>query len=462
MRIFQRIRMEDNMLRDALPKIITPLPGPNAQKIIARREACMPNAIKCSYPCVIKRGEGAVFEDVDGNIFLDWIGGVGVLNIGYSNMELIDAVKEQSEKYFHAMMNIVTHEPYVELAEKINEIAPVKGNKKKTMFANSGAEADENAVKIAKSYTGRPNIIVFSGAFHGRTMLTMTMTAKKAYAIGMGPFPDGVYRAEFPNMYRKPAGLTDEEAIKYFVSKIEEVFVEASPAKDVAAIVFEPVEGEGGFIPAPIEWVKAIRKICDDNGIMMVCDEVQTGFARSGKMFVSEYYKEAGCEPDILTMAKSIAGGLPLSAVVARQEIMDGVTGGTIGGTFCGNAVSCAAGIKVLEVMKRDDYPGKANSISERCMKRFNEWKEKYDVVGDVRGVGAMMGVEFVKDRSTKEPNADIVAAIVKESTNHGLLLEAAGTYNNVIRFLCPLCVTDAQLDAGLDIYEKALDQLAK
>ncbi len=450
------------MLRDALPKIITPLPGPNAQKIIARREACMPNAIKCSYPCVIKRGEGAVFEDVDGNIFLDWIGGVGVLNIGYSNMELIDAVKEQSEKYFHAMMNIVTHEPYVELAEKINEIAPVKGNKKKTMFANSGAEADENAVKIAKSYTGRPNIIVFSGAFHGRTMLTMTMTAKKAYAIGMGPFPDGVYRAEFPNMYRKPAGLTDEEAIKYFVSKIEEVFIEASPAKDVAAIVFEPVEGEGGFIPAPIEWVKAIRKICDDNGIMMVCDEVHTGFARSGKMFVSEYYKEAGCEPDILTMAKSIAGGLPLSAVVARQEIMDGVTGGTIGGTFCGNAVSCAAGIKVLEVMKRDDYPGKANSISERCMKRFNEWKEKYDVVGDVRGVGAMMGVEFVKDRSTKEPNADIVAAIVKESTNHGLLLEAAGTYNNVIRFLCPLCVTDAQLDAGLDIYEKALDQLAK
>jgi 4-aminobutyrate aminotransferase/(S)-3-amino-2-methylpropionate transaminase len=454
--------MEDNMLRDALPKIITPLPGPNAQKIIARREACMPNAIKCGYPCVIKRGEGAVFEDVDGNIFLDWIGGVGVLNIGYSNKDLIEAVKEQSEKYFHAMMNIVTHEPYIELAEKLNAIAPVKGDKKKTMFANSGAEADENAVKIAKSYTGRPNIIVFSGAFHGRTMLTMTMTAKKAYAIGMGPFPDGVYRAEFPNMYRKPLGLTDEEAIKYFVSKIEDLFIEASPAKDVAAIVFEPVEGEGGFIPAPIEWVKAIRKICDDNGIMMVCDEVQTGFARSGKMFVSDYYKEAGCEPDILTLAKSIAGGLPLSAVVARQEVMDGVTGGTIGGTFCGNAVSCAAGIKVLEVMKRDDYPGKAKSISERCMKRFNEWKEKYDVVGDVRGVGAMMGVEFVKDKSTKEPNADIVTAIVKEATNHGLLLEAAGTYNNVIRFLCPLCVTDAQLEAGLDIYENVLDQLAK
>ena len=450
------------MLRDALPKIITPLPGPKAQEIITRREANMPNAIKCGYPCVIKRGEGAVFEDVDGNIFLDWIGGVGVLNIGYSNTELIQAVKEQSEKYFHAMMNIVTHEPYVELAEKINAIAPVKGSKKKTMFANSGAEADENAVKIAKSYTGRPNIVVFSGAFHGRTMLTMTMTAKKAYAIGMGPFPDGVYRAEFPNMYRKPIGLNDEEAIRYYVGKIEELFIEASPAKDVAAIVFEPVEGEGGFVPAPIEWVKAVRKICDDNGIMMVCDEVQTGFARSGKMFVSDYYKAAGCEPDILTMAKSIAGGLPLSAVVARQEIMDGVTGGTIGGTFCGNAISCVAAIKVLEVMEKENYPEKAVSIANRCMKNFNEWKDKYEVVGDVRGVGAMMGVEFVKNKSTKEPNPEIVATIVKEAINHGLLLESAGTYNNVIRFLCPLCVTDAQLEAGLIIYGRILEGLVK
>ena len=450
------------MLREALPKVITSLPGPNAQKIIARREASMPNAIKCGYPCVIKRGEGAMFEDVDGNIFLDWIGGVGVLNIGYSHPALIEAVKSQSEKYFHAMMNIVTHEPYVELAEKINAIAPVKGGKKKTMFANSGAEADENAVKIAKSYTGRPNIIVFSGAFHGRTMLTMTMTARKAYAIGMGPFPDGVYRADFPNMYRKPEGMTDGEAVKYFVEKLEHLFIEASPAKDVAAIVFEPVQGEGGFVPAPIEWVKAIRKVCDDNGIMMICDEVQTGFARSGKMFVSDYYKEAGCEPDILTLAKSIAGGLPLSAVVASQEVMDGVTGGTIGGTFCGNAVSCASAIALMDVMKNEDYPGKAQSIADRCMKRFNQWKDKYEVVGDARGIGAMMGVEFVKSKATKEPNADIVTAIVKEAINHGLLLEAAGTYNNVIRFLCPLCVTDAQLEAGLDIYEKVLDQLAK
>jgi len=445
------------MLRDALPKVNMPLPGPKAQAVIARRADAMPNAIKCGYPCVIARGEGAMFEDVDGNVFLDWIGGVGVLNIGYSNPELIEAVKVQSEKYFHAMMNITTHERYIELAEKMNELVPVRGETKKTMFANSGAEADENAVKIAKSATGRPNIIVFSGAFHGRTMLTMAMTGKKAYSIGMGPFPDGIYRAEFPNMYRKPEGMTEAEAVDYYISKIEELFIEGTPANFVAGIVFEVVQGEGGFIPAPIEWCKAVRTICDKHGIMMIVDEVQSGWARSGRMFASQYLAEAGCAPDIMTTAKSIAGGLPLSAVTASTEIMDKVTPGTIGGTFCGNPVACAAALKVIEVMERDDYPGKALKISEKCMKKFNEWKEKYDVVGDVRGIGSMMGVEFVTDKASKNPNAEIVNAIVAEAVQQGLLLESAGTYGNVIRFLCPLCVTDAQLEAGLDIYEKAL-----
>lgn len=445
------------MLREALPKIITPLPGPKAQAVIDRRAAAMPGAIKCGYPCVIARGEGAMFEDVDGNIFLDWIGGVGVLNIGYSNPELIEAANEQSKKYFHAMMNITTHERYIELAEKMNQIVPVKGDKKKTMLVNSGAEADENAVKIAKGFTGRPNIIVFSGAFHGRTMLTMTMTSKKAYAVGMGPFPDGIYRAEFPNLYRKPAGLSDSEAIAYYIKKLEEVFEQASPAQYVAAIVFEPVQGEGGFVPAPIEWVKAVRAICDKHGILMICDEVQTGFARSGRMFASEYFKEAGCAPDIMTSAKSIAGGLPLSAVTASAEIMDGAIAGTIGGTYCGNPVSCASALKVIEIMEREDYPGRALKIAEKCMKRFNEWKEKYDVVGDVRGTGAMMGIEFVTDKASKNPNGALVTAIVNEAVKSGLLLESAGTYGNVIRFLCPLCVTDAQLECGLELYEKAI-----
>lgn len=450
------------MLRDALPKVVTPLPGPKAKEIIDRRAKAMPNAIRCGYPCVIARGEGAMFEDVDGNVFLDWIGGVGVLNIGYSNPELIDAVKVQSEKYFHAMMNITTHERYIELAEKMNSIVPVKGDEKKTMFVNSGAEADENAVKIAKGYTGRPNVIVFTGAFHGRTLMTMTMTAKKAYAVGMGPFPDGVYRAEFPNVYRRPAGMSEAEAVDYYIGKLEDLFVEATPAQHVAAIVFEPVQGEGGFVPAPIEWVKAVRAICDKHGILMITDEVQTGFARSGRMFASEYYKEAGCAPDIMTSAKSIAGGLPLSAVTARTEIMDAVTPGTIGGTYCGNPVACASALKVIEVMEREDYPGRALKIAEKCMAKFNEWKEKYNVIGDVRGVGAMMGVEFVADKESKKPNTDLVNAIVNEAVQHGLLLESAGTYGNVIRFLCPLCVTDAQLDAGLEIYENAIKTCMK
>ena len=445
-------------LREALPKIVTgTLPGPKGQEIMDRRAKAVPNGIGTAYKAVIKRGEGAMFEDVDGNIFLDWIGGVGVLNIGYSNPECIEAVKEQADKFFHSMFNITTHEGYVALAEKMNEIVPVKGDQKKTMFVCSGSEADENAVKIARNYTGRPNIIVFTGAFHGRTSLTMTMTAKKAYAVGMGPFPDGVYRAEFPNLYRAPGNMTEAEAINYYVKKLEDVFIEATPYDACAAIVFEPVQGEGGFVPAPIEWVKAVRKICDEHGILMICDEVQCGWARSGKMFASQYFAEAGVAPDIMTTAKSIGAGLPLSAVTARAEVMDAVTGGTIGGTFGANALSAASALKVAEVMQRDDYPAKAMHIAEVGMKRFNEWKDKYEVVGDVRGLGAMMGVEFVKSKATKEPNAELVGKIVQTAMNNGLLLEAAGTYNNVIRFLCPLCVTDEQMEAGLKIFEDAI-----
>jgi 4-aminobutyrate aminotransferase/(S)-3-amino-2-methylpropionate transaminase len=446
------------MLREALPKIVTPLPGPKAKEILDRRAAAVPGAIGCAYKAVIARGEGAMFEDVDGNYFLDWIGGVGVLNMGYTNPEVVEAVKEQADKFFHSMFNITTHEGYVKLAEEMNRIVPVKGDAKKTMFVCSGSEADENAVKIARSYTGRPNIIVFTGAFHGRTALTMTMTAKKAYAVGMGPFPEGIHRVEFPNLYRAPGNMTEEEAIAYYVEKIKAAFIEATPAQHTAAIVFEPVQGEGGFIPAPIEWVKAVRQICDENGILMICDEVQTGWARSGRMFASQYFAEAGCAPDIMTTAKSIAAGMPISAVTARAEIMDAVTPGTIGGTFGANAMSAAAALKVIEIMERDDYPGKALAIAEKVNARAAEWVEKFDVVGNVRGTGAMLGIEFVTDKASKTPNAALVSAIVQYAMNKGLMLEAAGTYGNVIRFLCPLCVTDEQLAVGLDIFEEAIE----
>lgn len=445
------------MLRDALPKVTMPLPGPKAAAVLQRRAECMPNGIKSIYPCVIARGEGAMFEDVDGNIFLDWVGGVGVLNIGYSQPEVIKAAKEQMDKYFHAMMNITTHERYIEFAEKMNEVVPVRGDKKKTMFVNSGAEADENAVKIARNYTKRPNIIVFSGAFHGRTVLTMTMTANRNYCIDMEPLADGVIRAEFPTLYRAPKGMDEAAAIKYYIENLEKTIASVG-ADTVAGIVFEPVQGEGGFIPAPIEWVKAVRAICDKNGILMITDEVQTGWSRSGRLFASEYFKEAGAAPDIMTTAKSIAGGMPLSAVTASVEIMDKVTPGTIGGTFCGNPVSCAAGMKVLEIMTKEDYPAKARKIADFCMKRFHEWEAKYDVVGNVRGTGSMMGVEFVTDKVSKEPNAKLVSDIVAKAVQKGLVLEAAGA-GNVIRFLCPLCVTDAQLAAGLDIFEAVLKE---
>lgn len=451
------------MLKDELPKIITDtLPGPKASEIIARRKAATPGAVGCVYPCVIKRGEGAMVEDVDGNYFLDWVGGVGVLNIGYSHPEVIEAVKAQADNYFHAMFNIITHEGYVALAEKLGSIAPVRGEHKKVFFANSGAEADENAVKVAKAYTKRPNIIVFSGAFHGRTMLTMSMTSKKSYAKGMGPFPDGIYRAQYPYLYRRPAGMTEEEAIRYYIDSIYEVFEECSPAEYVAAMVLEPLQGEGGFIPAPIEWVKAVRKICDDNGIMLVADEVQSGFCRTGRMFATCYWEEAGAAPDIIATAKSIAGGIPLSAIIARDEIMDAVPGGVIGGTFGGNALACASALKVIEIMERDNLAARSLEIGEKVKARYLDIAKKYPVVADIRGLGGMVGVELVKEPDTKEPYPELTSAMILECAKRGLLIENAGTYGNVIRFLAPLVITDAQLDAGLDIFEKAMDTCLK
>lgn len=451
------------LLKNELPKIITSeVPGPKSSEIIKRRAAVVPNAIRCIYPCVIEKAAGAMIQDPDGNLFLDWVGGVGVLNVGHTHPALVEAVKNQAEKYFHGMFNIVTHEGYVELAEKLGARVPVKGSHNKVMFANSGAEADENAVKVAKAFTGRSNIIVMSGAFHGRTLLTMAMTSKKAYAAGQGQLPGGIFRAEFPYLYRKPAGMPDDKAIDYYVEKLKAVFEECAAADTIAAIVIEPIQGEGGFIPAPIEYVKAVRKICDENGIMLVADEVQTGFARSGKLFVSEYWKDAGCAPDILATAKSIAGGVPLSAVIARDEIFDSVPGGVIGGTYGGNALACAAGLKVLEVIDSENLIERANVIGSKIVARFNQWKEKYECVGDVRGLGSMIGVEFVTDKASKTPDAKLVSNIIQYAAHHGLLMENAGTYNNVIRFLAPLVITDEQLEAGLKIYEEAIIACSK
>ncbi len=449
------------MLGTDLPEIVTEtLPGPKAAAMIERRDAVVPSAIRCGYPVVISRGEGAMVEDVDGNRFLDWIGGVGVLNIGYSHPEIIAAVKEQADRYFHAMQNIMTHEGYVALAEKLAELAPVRGEKKKVYFANSGAEADENAVKLAKAFTGRSNIIVFSGAFHGRTLLTMAMTSKKAYAAGMGELPGGIYRAKFPYYYRNPAGMPKEKQLDYYLDSIYDIFEQCAAADTIAAIVVEPLQGEGGFIPAPIEWIQAVRKICDENGIMLIADEVQSGFCRTGRMFASEYWKEAGVQPDILATAKSIAAGLPLAAIVAREEVMEAPAGGTIGGTFSGNPLACAAALKTVEIMQREHLAERSTEIGKKVMATYKEWQKKYPQIGDVRGLGGMVGIEFVKDPVTKEPAPELTAQIIKSCAEKGLLVEGAGTYHNVIRFLAPLVMTEEQLDRGLSIMEESISQL--
>ncbi len=450
-------------LSKALPNIVTSsLPGPKAKAVIDRRAASTAAAVKCVYPLVLARGEGAMVEDVDGNILLDWVAGVGVLNIGYTHPELVSAVKAQADQYFHVMSNIMTHEGYVALAEKLGPLAPVRGDHRKVFLANSGAEANENAVKIAKGYTKRPNIIVFSGGFHGRTMLTMTMTAKKAYATGMGPFPDGIYRARFPYYYRAPAGMPDSARLSYYIDSIKSVFEECAPPSSVAAIVVEPLQGEGGFIPAPIEWVKALRALCDEHGILLIADEVQTGFCRTGKFFASEYWAQADAAPDILVTAKSIAGGLPLSAVVTRDEIMDGVPGGTIGGTYCGNPLACAAALKLIDVMERDKLADRAAQIGTVFMDTVKSWQKEFPIIGDVRGLGAMIGIEFVKDPQTKEPDPTFVFDLVQEAVQRGLIIESAGTYGNVLRFLSPLVVTDEQLAAGLSILKDSIKALVK
>ena len=446
-------------LSKALPEIVTEqVPGPKSKELLDRRNAAIPQAL-CgnTYPICIKQGAGAMFEDLDGNKILDWVGGVGVLNIGYSNQEVIDAVKAQADKYFHTIFNVYVHDGYVALAERLNKIMPCKGDTMKTYFANSGAECDENAIKIAKAYTKRNGVICFTGAFHGRTNLTMALTAKKTYAVGMGPFPSSIYRAPYPYLYRAPKGYTEEEAIQYYIDELNKIFDEGAPANEIACMLVEPLQGEGGFIP--IAWVKAIRKICDENGILLIADEVQCGNCRTGKYYASEYWKEAGAAPDIIATAKSLGGGLPISAITARAEVMDAAPAGTIGGTFCGNPLACASALAVMDIMQRDDYAAKARHIGDVVMNRYNALKDKYDVIGDVRGLGAMIGIEFVTDRETKEPATKLVADIVRNAMQKGLLLESCGFASNTIRFLAPLTMTDEQMEKGLEIFEEAIKE---
>jgi 4-aminobutyrate aminotransferase / (S)-3-amino-2-methylpropionate transaminase / 5-aminovalerate transaminase len=425
----------------------TAIPGPRSKEILARKDKVIANPLSIFLPVVVAEGRGATLTDVDGNTFIDFTGGVGCLNVGHSHPRLVEAAQEQLTKFAHTDFTIVPYEVYVTLAERLLALAPFTGPAKAAFF-NAGTEAVENAIKFARSYTKRSAVIVFEGAFHGRTLLSMTMTSKThPYKAGLGPFAPEVYRVPFAQDYRGPDTRTA-------LAALERTLVTQVAAESVAAIVIEPVQGEGGFVVAPRDFMAGVRRICDEHGIVLVVDEVQTGFGRTGKMFAIEHY---GVEPDLMTVAKSIAGGLPLSGVLGKAEIMDAPPDSAIGGTYVGNPVAQAAALAVLDVFEEEGLLERSQQIGERIRERMVSWQERFDRIGDVRGLGAMLAIEFVEDRDTKEPDAALATAVVEGAAERGLLLLKSGIYSNCIRVLCPLVLTDAELDEALDVWEDAL-----
>ena len=429
-------------------RLTTEIPGPRSREIVERKERVIAKPMSLYLPIVAAEGHGSTLIDVDGNSYLDFTGGVGCLNVGHSHPKVVEAVQEQAARFLHTDFTIIPYEVCVTLAERLLAVAPFSGPAKAAFF-NAGTEAVENAVKFARSYTRRPAVIGFEGAFHGRTLLSLTLTSKThPYKAGLGPFAPEVYRVPFPNAYR---GITSADAL----AALERAFITQVAAETVAAIVLEPVQGEGGFIVAPQEFVSGVRAICDRHGIVLVVDEVQTGFGRTGRMFAIEHY---GVEPDLMTVAKSIAAGLPLSGVLGKAEIMDAPGDSAVGGTYVGNPVAQAAALAVLDVFEEEGLVERAERIGETIRGRMLTWQERHSQIGDVRGLGAMLALEYVRDPVTKEPAPELAARVAEEAAQRGLLLLKAGTYSNCNRVLCPLVITDSELDEALGVWEDALD----
>jgi 4-aminobutyrate aminotransferase/(S)-3-amino-2-methylpropionate transaminase len=432
----------------------TPVPGPKSRGLGARREAAVPRGVSQATPVYVARAQDAWIEDVDGNRYLDFAGGIGCLNVGQRNPAVTSAIETQLRKFLHTCAQITPYESYIRLAERMNALAP--GDfPKKTFFMNSGAEAVENAIKIARAHTGRSGVIAFEDAFHGRTMMALALTSKThPYKAGFAPFPGEVYRIPYAYCYRCSYSLEYPSCDVFCARHLEDTFRRVVASEDVAAVIVEPVLGEGGFVAPPREFFRIVMEICREHGILFIADEVQSGFGRTGKMFASEHY---GIEPDILVTAKSLGGGLPLSAVTGRSEIMDAPSVGGLGGTFAGNPLSCAAANAVLDVFERSDLLSRAEAIGKRFQKRAEEWKRRFEIIGDLRGLGAMRAIELVKSRQTCEPAPDETKRISEYCYEHGLITVTAGTYGNVVRLLVPLVITDEQMDEGLDVLEGAL-----
>jgi 4-aminobutyrate aminotransferase / (S)-3-amino-2-methylpropionate transaminase / 5-aminovalerate transaminase len=428
-------------------EIRTEIPGPRSRAILERERQAVASPLIVHEPIVAERARGSTITDVDGNTFVDFVGGVGVANVGHNHPRVVEAIAEQVERFLHTDYTVVPYEGYVTLAERLGALVPISGDTRAAFF-NAGAEAVENAVKLARLHTKRQGVIAFEGAFHGRTWMALTMTSRvHPFKAGLGPFVPEVYRAPFPNAYRGP----DAEAA---LAALRRMFTTHVAPEHVAAIVFEPQQGEGGFLPAPPEFVAGLRSICDEHGIVLVADEVQTGFGRTGRMFGMEHFD---VEPDLVVLAKSIAGGLPLSGVVGRASIMDTPHAGAIGGTFIGNPVALAAAGAVLDVFAEEQLVARAVLLGEALRARMLDWQARWPQVGDVRGLGAMLAIELVHDPATKEPAPELAKAVIDEALQRGVLLLKAGIHGNCIRVLCPLTISDAELDDGLRAWEEAL-----
>jgi len=429
-------------------RLQTDIPGPRSREILERKERVVADPLSVYLPIVVAEGHGSTLTDVDGNTFLDFAGGVGCLNVGHAHPRVVGAVQEQAARFLHTDFTIVPYEVYVTLAERLLALAPFRGPAKAAFF-NAGTEAVENAVKFARAYTKRPAVIAFEGAFHGRTLMSLTLTSKThPYKAGFGPFAPEVYRVPFPNEYR---GISAADGL----AALEAAFSTQVARETVAAIVLEPVQGEGGFIVAPREFVQGVREICDREGIVLIVDEVQTGFGRTGRMFAIEHYD---VEPDLITVAKSIAAGLPLSGVLGKAEIMDAPDENAVGGTYVGNPVAQAAALAVLDVFEDEGLVDRAERIGETIRGRMAAWHERYVQIGDARGLGAMRAIELVRDPATKEPAPELASRITEEAAKRGLLLLKAGVFSNCIRVLCPLVITDPELDEALGAWDEALE----
>jgi 4-aminobutyrate aminotransferase / (S)-3-amino-2-methylpropionate transaminase / 5-aminovalerate transaminase len=441
-------------------RIKTEIPGPKSRALMERRHNAVSSGVGIATPMVAKEAKGALLTDVDGNTFIDFGGGIGVMNVGHTDSRVVEAVKEQAERLTHSCFYVTEYEEYIELAEKLNALVP-GDTEKRSFFVNSGAEAVENAAKIARYYTKRPAIIAFENSFHGRTMFAMTLTGKTdPYKKGFGPFVPEVYRVPAPYAYRCPVGRDcSGGCVGDCFASIEKAFVSTVHPSSVAAIIVEPVSGEGGFIPFPDFYLRRLRELCDEHGILMIVDEVQTGFGRTGKLLAVEH---SGVEPDILTTAKSMGGGLPIAGVTGKKEIMDSVHVGGLGTTYGGNPIACAAALAVFEAFEEEDLLARANAIGERVMAAMREIQDRHpDFVGDVRGRGPMAAMEFVTDAESRTPDKERTAKVISAALQEGLLLLSAGQYGNCIRTLMPFVIADEELEEGLAILGRAVDAAA-